>query len=65
MNYDAISLFSSSEIGDLGLKENGIKTVIACELLETSKHQIKRRRTIWVFLRRSMMLSVGMVKDTW
>lgn len=33
MNYNAISLFSSSGIGDLGLKQNNIKTVIACELL--------------------------------
>lgn len=30
----AISLFSSSGIGDLGLRANGIETVIACELLE-------------------------------
>ena len=30
----AISLFSSSGIGDLGLHANGINTVIACELLE-------------------------------
>lgn len=29
----AISLFSSSGIGDLGLKENDIETVIACEIL--------------------------------
>ena len=34
MSKNAISLFSSSGIGDLGLKQNGIKTVIACELLE-------------------------------
>lgn len=33
MSLNAISLFSSSGIGDLGLKANGIKTVIACELL--------------------------------
>ncbi len=33
-NLNAISLFSSSGIGDLGLHANGIKTVIACELLE-------------------------------
>jgi len=33
MNRNAISLFSSSGIGDLGLKANGIKTVIANELL--------------------------------
>ena len=31
---NAISLFSSSGIGDLGLHANGIKTVIACELLD-------------------------------
>lgn len=31
--YNAISLFSSSGIGDLGLHANGIKTVISCELL--------------------------------
>jgi DNA (cytosine-5)-methyltransferase 1 len=29
----AISLFSSSGIGDLGLRSNGIETVVACELL--------------------------------
>lgn len=33
MNRNAISLFSSSGIGDLGLKANGIKTIIGCELL--------------------------------
>ncbi len=33
MNRNAISLFSSSGIGDLGLHANGINTVIACELL--------------------------------
>lgn len=33
MNYKAISLFSSSGIGDLGLKANNIETVVACELL--------------------------------
>lgn len=33
MNRNAISLFSSSGIGDLGLKANDIETVIACELL--------------------------------
>ena len=33
-NLNAISLFSSSGIGDLGLHANGIKTVVACELLE-------------------------------
>lgn len=31
---NAISLFSSSGIGDLGLKANGIETIIGCELLE-------------------------------
>lgn len=34
MTRNAISLFSSSGIGDLGLKANGINTVIACELVE-------------------------------
>ena len=34
MMRNAISLFSSSGIGDLGLKANGIETVIACELFE-------------------------------
>ena len=34
MNRNAISLFSSSGIGDLGLKANNINTVIACELLK-------------------------------
>ena len=34
MNKRAISLFSSSGIGDLGLRANGIETIIACELLE-------------------------------
>lgn len=34
MSRNAISLFSSSGIGDLGLKANGIKTIIACELLK-------------------------------
>lgn len=33
MNRNAISLFSSSGIGDLGLHANGIQTVVACELL--------------------------------
>lgn len=33
MSHNAISLFSSSGIGDLGLHANGIQTVIACELL--------------------------------
>lgn len=33
MNRNAISLFSSSGIGDLGLKANNIQTVIGCELL--------------------------------
>ena len=31
---NAISLFSSSGIGDLGLRANGINTVVACELLK-------------------------------
>ncbi len=34
MTKNAISLFSSSGIGDLGLKANGIETIIGCELLE-------------------------------
>lgn len=34
MPRNAISLFSSSGIGDLGLKANGINTIIGCELLE-------------------------------
>ena len=33
MNHNAISLFSSSGIGDLGLKANGINTIIGCELV--------------------------------
>lgn len=33
MNRNAISLFSSSGIGDLGLHANSINTVIACELI--------------------------------
>lgn len=33
MELNAISLFSSSGIGDLGLKANNIRTVAACELL--------------------------------
>lgn len=32
--YNAISLFSSSGIGDLGLHANGINTVTACEIIE-------------------------------
>lgn len=32
-NLNAISLFCSSGIGDLGLQANGIKTAIACELI--------------------------------
>jgi len=32
-NKKAISLFCSSGIGDLGLKANGVDTVVACELL--------------------------------
>ncbi len=34
MPKNAISLFSSSGIGDLGLKANNINTVIAAEVLE-------------------------------
>lgn len=34
MNQNAISLFSSSGIGDLGLQANGIKTIIACEIIK-------------------------------
>lgn len=34
MPLNAISLFSSSGIGDLGLRANGIRTVIGCELLQ-------------------------------
>ena len=34
MTLNAISLFSSSGIGDLGLKANGIETIIGCELLK-------------------------------
>lgn len=34
MTLNAVSLFSSSGIGDLGLKANNIKTVIGCELLK-------------------------------
>lgn len=34
MKKIAISLFSSSGIGDLGLKENDIETVIGCELIK-------------------------------
>lgn len=34
MTRNAISLFSSSGVGDLGLKANNIDTVIGCELLE-------------------------------
>lgn len=33
MKRNAISLFSSSGIGDLGLRANGIETIIGCELL--------------------------------
>lgn len=40
-NLNAISLFSSSGIGDLGLHANGIKTVIACELLEERMNLFK------------------------
>lgn len=38
MNRNAISLFSSSGIGDLGLHANSIKTVIACELMPQRAH---------------------------
>lgn len=34
MARNAVSLFSSSGIGDLGLRANGIETIIGCELLE-------------------------------
>ncbi len=34
MERKAISLFSSSGIGDLGLHANGIETAVSCELLE-------------------------------
>ena len=34
MALNAVSLFSSSGIGDLGLKANNIKTVIGCEIIE-------------------------------
>ncbi len=34
MNLNAVSLFSSSGIGDLGVRANGIRTVIGCELLK-------------------------------
>ena len=30
---NAVSLFSSSGIGDLGVRSNDIETVVACELL--------------------------------
>lgn len=33
-NFNAVSLFSSSGIGDLGLKANNIETVSACEIIE-------------------------------
>lgn len=42
MNRNAISLFSSSGIGDLGLRENGIDTVIACELLSERMELFKK-----------------------
>ena len=42
MNHlNAISLFSSSGIGDLGLQANGIKTVIACEIVEERMNLFK------------------------
>ena len=34
MERNAISLFSSSGIGDLGLKANKINTVIGCEIID-------------------------------
>lgn len=34
MPHNAISLFSSSGIGDLGLRANDINTVVSCELLQ-------------------------------
>lgn len=34
MERNAISLFSSSGIGDLGMHANGINTVVACELIK-------------------------------
>ena len=34
MALNAVSLFFSSGIGDLGLKANNIKTVIGCEIIE-------------------------------
>lgn len=37
----AVSLFSSSGIGDMGLKANGIKTVVACELLPARTKLLK------------------------
>lgn len=37
----AVSLFSSSGIGDLGLHNNDIKTVVACELLEERANLFK------------------------
>ena len=33
VELNAVSLFCSSGIGDLGLKANGINTVAACELI--------------------------------
>lgn len=38
MSRNAISLFSSSGIGDLGLHANSINTVIACELIPQRAH---------------------------
>lgn len=40
-DLNAVSLFSSSGIGDLGLHANGIQTVIACELLEERMNLFK------------------------
>lgn len=43
INYmNAVSLFSSSGIGDLGLKENKINTVIGCELLKERMELFQR-----------------------
>lgn len=41
MILNAVSLFSSSGIGDLGLRANGIKTVVANELLEERMNLFK------------------------
>ena len=39
---NAVSLFSSSGIGDLGLHANGIETVVACELLKERMELFQR-----------------------